>query len=176
MGLVLFCQLNFPVSDLVELFCESIVLYKELFCKQNKARDSCEGKGLQLRESFLVDGKSLQLECDHLNRKLSQLEGLVDSTLKADLKREIESLSEKVALLLEEDKVLHGNINQMKRGEKGHIISFSQGVEYFGRIKGKEPSGKGLEWKQGNCTRGYFEDGKVCGFGEKYYRDGSLYR
>lgn len=184
---------NQSFSQMIEAFCEILVLYRELFVgpknlnddPQNPGRSSA-AQGETLLKSLINPGKAageldldkMELVCKQLLAKLGLLKEIERKNgLKAGLKTRIKKLSENISFSLEDMKVFHGDPSEYQSGGRGHLLDLENNFEYLGRVKAREPAGKGKKWVPGAFTvEGYFEEGRLCGFGQKVYIDGSLYR
>ena len=191
-------NLNWAFNEIIESFCEIIVLYRELFVRNKGDQNPIFAKSSIIHKSditpdkeeiekqfmkslFNNENEELDLEksksiclkilnkMDHINQE-QHLE-----LLNLKLKSEIEKYSKFIKFYLKDKVVLHGQTN----GESGtgHLINYPEFFEFYGRLANQTPSGQGIKWKGSDYyLQGYFNNGKLCGFGQKKYSDGSFYR
>ena len=93
------------------------------------------------------------------------------------LKKEIKKLNKKVHFFEEAEMIFHGEINNFRKQGIGHLVDLKKGTEYFGRVKKGKFNGDGILWdEKGFSVEGYFVEGELCGYGQKQYFSGELYR
>jgi hypothetical protein len=182
-------SINENFNEIIENFCEILVLYRELFVKTSEKSDQADPnpqKSQILLKSLLnpenqnqfIDIQKMEILCKkilHKSFKIKSLES--DKLLKNALKEQIEKLSQFITFFFEEMKVFHGEISHYHDQGEGHLLDISENFEYFGRFKNRQLQGKGQKWIPSVFSiEGHFEKGLVCGYAQKIYDDGSLYR
>lgn len=177
-------NLNESFNNLIEEFCESLVLYRELFKKNQNLAKTVEKSALhksifESKNNIInSDPKKFIHIFEQIIEKILSIKHAKDEEfLKSKFKEEIKTFSKYVTFLFEEMRVFHGDITQYQTGGAGHLLDLKENFEYFGRIKNQNPSGKGQKWiPSAYSVQGYFQNGKLCGYGQKQYLDGSIYR
>lgn len=189
-------------DQVIELFCEVLLLYREMFTQTPKPRETTQSSEshrknpLPIEENFelehspkemvsmvndpelaCVDQKKIKTISGKILRKLLEIKAQENSPLKSQISTQIESLSSQICFFLEEQRVWHGGPGEYESGGEGHLLDLACGSEYLGRVRQKEPCGKGqLDLRGQFRVQGNFDKGQLCGFGEKRYFDGSFYR
>jgi hypothetical protein len=199
-------NLNLAFNDIIEIFCKILVLYQELFVvssdqgsEQNpiflksSVLDKVERKSKDrndegidenvIKSWFNNDIQNIDYEkCKQVYLQiLTKLHDMTHQTdldlLQVKFKSKIERYSKSITFFLKEKIVFHGQIQDYEKSGTGHLKNYNECSEYYGRIKGQKPSGKGLKWQGDDYSlQGYFNEGKLCGFGQKTYTNGSFYR
>jgi hypothetical protein len=189
-------NLNFAFNNIIEVFCEVIVLYRELFIlkeenpifaeSSNGNKTEIDSRNEQIDEHFIkslfnnevgdLDLEKCKGVCFKILNKMHDLTNEQNlDLLNLKFKSKIDKYSKSIRFFLKEKIVLHGKKNE--NSGIGHLINFKESFEFYGRLKSQKPSGQGLKWKKKEYyLQGYFKEGKLCGFGQKNYPDGSFYR
>lgn len=172
-------------NQMIETFCEILVLYRELFVEKASSDSQEQPKETILKSllnsnqtSHKPDLEKMEIVCKKLIARLFYLETLEQKySLKSDLKKRIKKLSQFITFFFDEMRVFHGELTNYQKGGEGHLLDLENNFEYFGRVKGGILAGRGRKWVSSDFSvEGYFDQGKLCGFGQKVYSDGSLYR
>lgn len=177
-------------NQMIETFCGILVLYRELFVDEDSREGDSQVHQRNAPETIFKsllnpkegdqapDSAKIELVCQKLISKLFRLEKIEEKhSLKSHLKKQIGQLSEFVTFFFDEMRVFHGKIAEYQKGGEGHLLDLKNNFEYCGRVKQGVPAGKGQKWvPSAFSVQGYFDQGMLCGFGQKAYFDGSLYR
>lgn len=128
-------------------------------------------------ETPQLDPQKSKEICEKILQRIRIIQLQIESAdLKTQLKAKIQKLSKTVCFFLKDKMVIHGETTVHGHYELGHVLDLRGVAEYLCRVRDSKPSGNGQKWVGSARTQGYFEDGKLCGYGQTSYDDGSFYR
>lgn len=117
-----------------------------------------------LRRLFLSKAAALRTKAD-------------PARLSRALRSKIGGLLRHVRFNFPRRETVHGPPEAFTEKGRAHWLSLESRSEYAGDFRRRRFHGNGKKWVRGShCVEGFFLRGKLCGFGQKRYVDGSFYR